>query len=96
MNVLIHPLAKAELYEAIEYFESKRPGYGALFRREFEKTLDRVIANPETWQELKPGVRTCRMRVFRYILLYRFRENEISLFAVAHPSRKPAYWNSRL
>ena len=42
MSYVFHPAAEAEHLESVAYFESKRPGLGALYLAEFEKILGRV------------------------------------------------------
>ena len=35
-------------------------------------------------------------RPFHYSVIYRERDDGISVIAVAHPSRKPGYWLDRI
>jgi hypothetical protein len=30
------------------------------------------------------------------MIIYEIRENDLRVLAIAHPSRQPAYWSSRL
>ena len=46
MSYFFHPAAQAEHLESIAYYESKRPGLGAMYLAEFETIMAFVCKNP--------------------------------------------------
>ena len=96
MNVHYHEEARDELEEATLYYEGQREGLGEEFAQEVERTVQRVLDNPEAWSKLSKTVRCCRTKRFPYGILYTIRENDILIVAVMHLHRKPGYWKDRL
>ena len=87
----ISPSATAEFAEAVRWYELKRPGLGGEF-------FDAVIAGGELIRT-RPAVgaahgqtRSWLIPRFPYQLVYRVREHDIYIVAVAHTSRRPDYW----
>lgn len=97
MSYVFHPAAEAEHLESVAYFESKRPGLGASYLAEFEKTLARACKSPQRYPiEIDPDVRRIRMDRFPYAVLYREASDTVQVLAVAHHRRRPQYWLGRL
>ena len=46
MNYAFHPLAKAELAEAADYYEECRPGLGDEFLKEIYSAIQRILLFP--------------------------------------------------
>jgi plasmid stabilization system protein ParE len=65
--------------------------------KQFVDTIDLIRAHPEIGAP-RPASRPCRqLRVnrFPYNVVYRIRELDIYVVAVAHSSRRPDYWKNR-
>jgi toxin ParE1/3/4 len=93
---ILHRDAEAELGEALDYYEQKRPGLARAFRLEFEAALERVRQNPLGYaEEDESGIRFCPLRRFPYTLVYLNLENHVWVAAVAHQHRRPGYWARR-
>jgi toxin ParE2 len=88
--------ARAELQEAVYYYEDRRPGLGEEFATEVRDTIDRILLNPTVWAKLSANVRRCRLRRFPYALIYQVKPDLILVVAVMHLRRDPVYWRSRL
>ncbi|MGP0040576.1 MAG: type II toxin-antitoxin system RelE/ParE family toxin, partial [Rhodomicrobium sp.] len=58
--------------------------------------LGRIKNFPEVHPKGRLKTRKCKLQDFPYTLVYRVRGQVISIFAVAHQSRKPGYWRGRL
>lgn len=43
-----------------------------------------------------PGVRSARVKDFRYRIYFVERSDTIRIIAIAHTSRRPRYWRKRL
>jgi plasmid stabilization system protein ParE len=96
MKVSLLDTARAELKEAIEFYEGKRPGLGGEFEVEVLAALDRIQSWPDAWSRATRRTRMCRTKRFPYVIVYAPRESEILVIAVMHGSRRPGYWKKRL
>ena len=97
MSYSFHPAAQAEHLESIAYYESKRPGLGAIFLAEFENVMALVCEKPHRYAiEKPPDVRRIRMKKFPFTILYRTASFTVQVLAVAHHRRRPQYWLGRL
>ena len=97
MSYFFHPAAEAEHLESAAYFESKRPGLGAIYLSEFEQLLEKVCESPHRYPvEKQPDIRRIRMRKFPFTVFYREVSGIIQVLAVAHHRRRPQYWLGRL
>ena len=96
MSYFFHPAAEAEHLESIAYYESKRPGLGAMYLAEFETLMEHVCENPHRHPlEKQPDVRRIRMKRFPFTVLYREASHTVQVLAVAHHRRRPQYWLGR-
>ena len=89
--------ASAELAEAVRWYETRRKGLGA----DFYDAVVRAIELIRTHSDIGT-VRTGRLphrRVliagFPYQIVYRVRDNDLYVIAVAHTSRRPDFWQGR-
>lgn len=97
MNYVFHPAAEAEHLETVAYYESKKPGLGALYLAEFERVMETVCDAPQRNPiERRPDVRRTRMKHFPFAILYRESSGIIQVLSVAHYRRRPNYWLGRL
>jgi hypothetical protein len=53
MRVVSHPEADEELEAAALWYEERQPGLGEDFLDEFERTLSRIVAEPERWGKFR-------------------------------------------
>lgn len=95
MTPAFHPLADAELSDAVAFYESAAPGLGEDFLQEVERLLAVLDVYPEVGGERVAGVRTLSMRRFPYSLVYEVRSDQSIVLAVAHNRRQPSYWAGR-
>ncbi len=86
--------AERELFEAVEWYESKESGLGKRFRNEVAHVLDRIIQDPMLWRERTGGYRRVNCPIFPYYIPFFIRGNKIIITAIAHDHRKPGYWES--
>jgi len=96
MTFAFHPLAKAELQDAVEYYEQQQVGLGLEFLEEIYATIQRVLHFPTAWPQSSRHSRRCLANRFPYGIIYEIRDSEILIVAVMHHSRKPTYWADRL
>lgn len=97
MSYSFHPAAEAEHLETVAYYESKRPGIGALYLAEFEQVMSAVCISPLRYPVARePDVRRIRMKKFPFTVLFRDSTHSVQVLAVAHNRRRPQYWLGRL
>lgn len=95
---VFHPLAAAELDEAVGYYEAVAPGKGL----ELAQQIQAAIAQLQRFPELAPVTRgTVRSMVVQpstrwsYTLHYRVNPTGLRILAMAHQQRQPFYWFGR-
>jgi toxin ParE1/3/4 len=96
MKLIFHPDADAELTEAAQYYESRRPGLGSDYLTEVERALDQILTNPEASPKIGGRVRRKPLWRFPYNLIYAVYPERIRIVAFAHQKRRPFYWRKRL
>ena len=95
MHVVSHPEAGQELEGAALWYEQRQPGLGEDFIEEFERTLRRIVAEPERWRKIRNDNRKLNFHRFPYAIVYSVRDDVLYLKAVMHLHRRPFYWQHR-
>jgi plasmid stabilization system protein ParE len=96
MNLRFLPQAKAELREAVAYYNEQRPGLGDELRAEVELATDQIKSFPRASPKLSANLRRRRLKRFPYGLVYEATSEEIVIMAVMHLHRRPGYWRDRV
>ena len=90
MTLVFHPLAERELIAAARFYETHASGLGADFIRQVQRTLADVVAHPNAGVLFASS--TIRRRLMRRFPSPRM----ISVIAIMHLRRRPAYWKRRV
>ena len=94
--VVIHTSAKADLDEAMEFYESRERGLGLALQANIEEAITLIQKNPEAWPPHKrSGFRKHLIQRFPFVIFYMELPDRIWVAAIAHGSRRPAYWSRR-
>lgn len=96
MRVRVLQPAEGELRDAINYYNSERPGLGIEFAREIRLTINRIKAHPYAWTKVDDEIRRCLTDRFPYSALYQIIGQEIIIVAFMHHKRHPEYWRDRI
>jgi toxin ParE1/3/4 len=96
MKSRLHDAAEVELLEAISYYDAKVDGLGDRFLAEVKAATKHIERYPFIAPVKEEGVRAKVLLRFPYSLMYVVAEDELFILAVAHHSRRPAYWIDRL
>jgi len=96
MKIEFLPPARAELTDAISYYNIQSEGLGYEFAAEVKRTLERIVRHPDAWLKLSKRTRRCRTNRFPYGIIYQVRREMLLVVAVMHMSREPETWKSRL
>jgi toxin ParE1/3/4 len=98
----IHPAAEQEAEEAAEWYGAQVPTLAIEFARSHVLAIDWIAENPRMYPlaaDAPPGIE-CRnltaLGRFPYRIVYALIDDEIYVLAVAHHSRRPRYWHTRL
>lgn len=95
MNLVFHPAAQEELWSATEYYDAARPGLGDEFTSAVEARLNRIIADPTSWEVIADDVRRARILKFPYDVLFSVGDDCVYVLAIMHHHRRPGYWMRR-
>jgi toxin ParE1/3/4 len=92
-----HEEAGSEYDAAFEWYLEPGPDAALRFDAEVNRALAQNCGGPRCWATGSFSTRRFLLRQFPFILIYRERNSEgIQIVAVAHTSRRPRYWKSRL
>lgn len=95
--VQLHDEAAAEYDAAFDWYLERSPDTALRFDAEVERALTLIVQTPRRWALGSYSTRSFLLRQFPFILVYRERTPVgIQILAVAHTSRKPGYWKTRL
>jgi plasmid stabilization system protein ParE len=95
MIVEFLPQAKAELMDAVVYYESELNGLGQRFWDEVDRHIAWIVQNPEVPRLRDGGYRRVNLSVFPYYIAYVVRDPVIWILSVAHGHSLPEYWIDR-
>ncbi|PYX79270.1 MAG: hypothetical protein DMG70_28565 [Acidobacteria bacterium] len=66
------------------------------FIEELRRAVDTIREAPERWPLGKNNARRFLLWRFPFSIIYSEQESVITIWAVAHGSRRPEYWTGRL
>jgi toxin ParE1/3/4 len=92
----IHAEALAEFRFAVTWYLNQSETAAIKFVAEIDRAIDLITASPERWPNGERGTRKFVLQRFPYALIYRERESDVQILAIAHGHRRPAYWKTRL
>ena len=97
MNYRFHRAALAEHLDQVAFYESRAPGLGAQYLDEFDAVMARVCAAPSRYPQVDESpVRKAGFKRFPLHVIYMLNAAHIIILAIAHSSRRPAYWTGRI
>lgn len=88
--------AREEFLAEVDYYNQAQPGQGARFTAAVEEATARALAFPLAGSPSKKDTRLVIVKNFPFSIVYRPEADGIVVFAVAHQSRRPGYWRSRV
>ena len=89
-------LAACDIEEAARFYESRRNGLAAVFRKAVAEALARIVAATEHCRVIRSDIRQCRVRKFPYAVLYHYDGEIVDVLVVTHLHRKPDWWMERV
>lgn len=95
-ELLVRPVAEADVREAALWYEGKRGGLGAEFILELDALYERILQNPRQFPEIGEAVRRALLRRFPYAAYFLAGDEAIVVIAVLHQHRRPEIWRARV
>ena len=92
-TVGFHPAAAEEAESAYDWYAARDLAAAQGFREELRHA---VSQNPRTWPRHGRSTRRYVFPLYPFSLVYRMRDDDVEVLAVAHGRRRPGYWRSRL
>ncbi len=95
VRVAISSAAERDYAEALSWYAGRSIQAAEHFEDEFQRTLDAIASDPQRFPHCDSRHRYCLMHRYPFQVIYRLRDDEVLVIAVAHAKRKPAYWADR-
>jgi toxin ParE1/3/4 len=83
-----HPLVRADLQSAYDWYEDEIPGLGGEFREEFSRAYRKLGQRPLLYAVRFSGIRRVNLNRFPYGIFYTVKQDEVRVLAVLHGSRE--------
>jgi plasmid stabilization system protein ParE len=88
--------AQEERREAVAFYRAASLDIARSFQREFKHEIALLKERPWIGAPYEGGTRRKVFPYFPYSLIYTFRDDLITIYAVKHHSRDPGYWLDRV
>jgi toxin ParE1/3/4 len=94
--VEFHVAARAELDDAVSFYESRAKGLGLDLIEKVREAVRKIQKHPDTWPPHGPGgFRKFFADRFPHTIFYLEMPDVIWTVAIAHGRRRPDYWSNR-
>jgi len=90
-----HQGAIRDVKSAAAWYRKRSPKAALDFIEELHRAADAIREAPERWTVGKNNTRRFLLWRFPFSVIYSEQESVITIWAVAHGSRRPEYWASR-
>lgn len=74
--------ALAEASAAADWYQTRQPGHGVQFRREFDHALRHIGEHPEAYQAVNEVFRRAFLRRFPFVVVYRVLPDVVEITGV--------------
>jgi plasmid stabilization system protein ParE len=88
--------AVEEAEAAARWYAGRSAAAAAGFLNEIDAAESAIARLPEAWPRFDHGTRRYLLRRYPLSIIYRVESRRILIVAVAHGSRRPGYWKSRV
>jgi toxin ParE1/3/4 len=95
-RVEYHQGAIADAKSAVDWYQKRSPKAALDFIEELHRGADTIREAPERWPIGKNNTRRFLLWRFPFALIYSEQDAVVTIWAVAHGSRRPEYWARRL
>ena len=91
-----HEGASADVTSAVTWYQRRSPKAALDFIEELRRASEVIREAPERWPIGKNKTRRFLLWRFPFAIIYSEQESVVTIWAVAHGSRRPGYWTKRL
>lgn len=95
-RVEYHEGAVADVTNAVTWYRKRNPRVALDFIEELDRATDIISKAPERWPMGNNNTRRFLLWRFPFTIIYSQKELVVTIWAVAHGSRRPEYWANRL
>ena len=95
-RVEYHQEAIADVKSAVAWYRKRNPRLALDFIEELNRAAEVVRETPERWPIGKNHTRRFLLWRFPFAIIYSEQQSVVTIWAVAHGSRRPEYWSHRL
>ena len=97
-RLIIRPEAEVDITSAVVWYEEHERGLGSQLLAEIRTAINRVLAAPDAYLQLRsrPAVHRILVRRFPYRIFYLTRPDALIVFAVIHVARHDSQWLRRI
>ena len=96
MRYSFHPDARHDLHDAQDYYKTKSDAVALAFTNQISWAIEQIILAPHRWKQYEHGTQRFLLSRFPYAIVYRIKDKEVQIVAVAHHKRMPGYWAPRI
>lgn len=95
-RVEYHQGAVADVKNAVAWYQKRSPQAAVDFIGELHRAADSIREAPERWPIGNNNTRRFLLWRFPFAIIYSELKSVVTIWAVAHGSRRPEYWSDRL
>jgi plasmid stabilization system protein ParE len=95
-RVEYHQGAIADVKSAVAWYQKRSPKAALDFIEELHRAADTIGEAPERWPAGRHDTRRFLLWRFPFVIIYSEQQSVVTIWAVAHSSRRPEYWGDRL
>jgi plasmid stabilization system protein ParE len=95
-SVEYHEGAKEDVKNAVAWYQEHSPKAAFDFIEELHRATTTICEAPDRWPPGQNNTRRFLLWRFPFCLIYSEQGSVITIWAVAHGSRRPEYWEQRV
>lgn len=95
LPIVFRRVARAEMDEAIAWYEYQRDGLGIEFTTEIDRHPQRIADNPNQFAKTRDEIRLAVLHRFPYTVHFLDETNRIVVLAIFHVKRNPLVLEGR-
>jgi plasmid stabilization system protein ParE len=96
LKIELHPEARQDLIEVVEWYENQKIGLGIEFFDHYRKTRDIILEHPRLYRKTYRTFRKANVQKFPYCIVYTANRQKLFILAVFHHKRNAEVWKNRI
>ena len=95
MKVRLLAAARAELKDAVVWYDNQAPGTGTRFLKAVLDAMRAIEQGPHAWPFVAKSTQKYVLQRFPYSIVFEIDGDNLLIIAIAHHRRRPGYWSAR-